>query len=446
MRRLLRIPAAVAAIAGAAGPRRARRRGDGRRRRPANSPRASWSSSSRASGAARTVELPAGRRRARGGDGAARATRGSPTPSPTTSPPPRRRAGAAFAIPNDPGTLDGAARSCPRRRLGLQAVELPPLGGHRHARPADLARRHRRGRRLGEPRSRSAARAPQASRSRCSTPASPTATRAAASGAAPTSPAASSSRATTSSTTTALPLDENGHGTHVAGTIAEKTDNGIGLTGLAYRAKLMPVRVLDRHGRGDADDIAKGIRFAVAHGAQVINMSFNFGCGKKVPGVDEALREAYAQGRRHGRLGRQPRLRDLRLGAGDRAAGDRRRRHHRGRLPRRLLAGRQRRRRVAPGGGDPVAGCPSVSARPIYQVTLQAGSDATLRRSPATTSAPRWPPPTSAASPRWSSPAASIDPQPKRRRGVEAGSTATRLPRHTAPQPRPAARPSRAPA
>ena len=42
-----------------------------------------------------------------------------------------------------------------------------------------------------------------------------------------------------------VPLDKNGHGTHVAGTIAEKTDNGIGLTGLAYRAKLMPIRVLD---------------------------------------------------------------------------------------------------------------------------------------------------------------------------------------------------------
>ena len=56
-----------------------------------------------------------------------------------------------------------------------------------------------------------------------------------------------------------LPLDRNGHGTHVAGTIAEKTNNGIGLTGIAYRAKLMPVRVLDRLGRGRADDIAAGI-------------------------------------------------------------------------------------------------------------------------------------------------------------------------------------------
>ncbi len=94
----------------------------------------------------------------------------------------------------------------------------------------------------------------------------------------------------------ALPLDENGHGTHVAGTIAEKTNNGIGLTGLAFRAKLMPVRVLDELGRGRADDIAKGIRFAVAHDADVINMSFNFGCSRQVPGVDEALRQAYRRG------------------------------------------------------------------------------------------------------------------------------------------------------
>ena len=93
-----------------------------------------------------------------------------------------------------------------------------------------------------------------------------------------------------------VPLDENGHGTHVAGTIAEKTNNGIGLAGLAYRAKLMPVRVLDRNGSGQAGDIAKGIHFAVAHGADVINMSFNFGCGKRVPGIDEELRNAYRHG------------------------------------------------------------------------------------------------------------------------------------------------------
>jgi Subtilisin-like serine proteases len=92
------------------------------------------------------------------------------------------------------------------------------------------------------------------------------------------------------------PLDESGHGTHVAGTIAEKTDNSTGLTGLAYRAKLMPVRVLDKHGRGTASEIAQGIRFAVHKHADVINMSFNFECGRSITSVDEALRYAYLRG------------------------------------------------------------------------------------------------------------------------------------------------------
>jgi serine protease len=171
-----------------------------------------------------------------------------------------------------------------------------------------------------------------------------------------------------------LPLDENGHGTHVAGTIAEKTDNAVALTGLAYRAKLMPVRVLDKHGRGQASDIAKGIRFAVGHGAQVINMSFNFGCGKKVPEIDEALREAFEKGvvtvASAGNLGSEtcvsepatgPRV----IGVGGTTEG--------GCLGDYSLAG-EGIDLVAPGGGTPVTSCLSVSARPIYQVTLEPGS------------------------------------------------------------------------
>jgi serine protease len=171
-----------------------------------------------------------------------------------------------------------------------------------------------------------------------------------------------------------VPLDENGHGTHIAGTIAERTDNAVALTGLAYRAKLMPVRVLDRNGRGQASDIAKGIRFAVAHGADVINMSFNFGCGKRVPDVDDALRAAYARGvvtvASAGNLGSEtcvsapatgPRV----LGVGGTTEG--------GCLGDYSLVGKKI-DLLAPGGGTPVASCPSVSARPIYQVTLRAGS------------------------------------------------------------------------
>jgi serine protease len=73
-----------------------------------------------------------------------------------------------------------------------------------------------------------------------------------------------------------LPLDREGHGTHVASTIAQATDNGLGLTGIAYGAKVMPIRVLDRHEVGKGSDVAKGIEFATAHGADVINLSLDF--------------------------------------------------------------------------------------------------------------------------------------------------------------------------
>jgi serine protease len=172
-----------------------------------------------------------------------------------------------------------------------------------------------------------------------------------------------------------LPLDENGHGTHVAGTIAEKTNNGIGLVGLAYRAKLMPVRVLDRHGSGEADDIAHGIHFAIAHGADVINMSFNFGCGNKVPGIDEELRRAYRAGvvvvTSVGNLGSEacvspPATGPHVIGVGGTTEG--------GCLGSYSLLPGDGVDVLAPGGGFPVVGCPSVSSRSIYQVTLRGGN------------------------------------------------------------------------
>lgn len=93
------------------------------------------------------------------------------------------------------------------------------------------------------------------------------------------------------------PYDEDGHGTHVAGTIAERTGNGVALTGLAPRAKIIPVRVLDSDGFGTAREIAQGVRFAADHKAQVINMSFEFGAGinscAKIKGLCAAIKYAF---------------------------------------------------------------------------------------------------------------------------------------------------------
>ncbi|AWV89857.1 S8 family serine peptidase [Bradymonas sediminis] len=67
--------------------------------------------------------------------------------------------------------------------------------------------------------------------------------------------------------------DGHGHGTHVAGTIAQTTDNSYGVAGLAFNAKIMPLRVLNSQGFGQVSDISDAIRFAADNGAQVINMS-----------------------------------------------------------------------------------------------------------------------------------------------------------------------------
>jgi len=67
--------------------------------------------------------------------------------------------------------------------------------------------------------------------------------------------------------------DAYGHGTHVAGIVAATGDNGVGVAGMAWRARVLPVRVLDGSGYGYYSDIIAGIRYAADHGARVINLS-----------------------------------------------------------------------------------------------------------------------------------------------------------------------------
>jgi len=88
--------------------------------------------------------------------------------------------------------------------------------------------------------------------------------------------------------------DDHAHGTHVAGTIAQSTDNGVGVAGVAFDAKIMPIKVLDRYGRGYVSDIAEGIRWAANNGADVINMSLGGPFPSLVMG--SAVRYARAKG------------------------------------------------------------------------------------------------------------------------------------------------------
>ena len=80
--------------------------------------------------------------------------------------------------------------------------------------------------------------------------------------------------------------DEQGHGTAVAGIIAAEGNNGLGITGVMWRAGLMSLRVLDNTGTGDVGDAVEAIDYAVAHGAQVINLSWG------TTGESIALKEA----------------------------------------------------------------------------------------------------------------------------------------------------------
>jgi subtilisin family serine protease len=90
------------------------------------------------------------------------------------------------------------------------------------------------------------------------------------------------------------PRDDNGHGTHVAGIVAARGDNGIGVAGVAWRARIMAVKVLDSHAAGDMSTVARGVRYAVAHGARIVNISLS----GLIAGADivDAVDEARAAG------------------------------------------------------------------------------------------------------------------------------------------------------
>jgi serine protease len=88
--------------------------------------------------------------------------------------------------------------------------------------------------------------------------------------------------------------DDNGHGTHVAGTIAQSTNNRYGVAGIAYEAKIMPLKVLAAEGGGTIADIAEAIRFAADQGAQVINLSLG-GSGESQV-LQDAITYAHGKG------------------------------------------------------------------------------------------------------------------------------------------------------
>ncbi|AFZ59886.1 peptidase S8 [Anabaena cylindrica FACHB-243] len=88
--------------------------------------------------------------------------------------------------------------------------------------------------------------------------------------------------------------DDNGHGTHVAGTVAQTTNNQYGVAGVAYEASLMPLKVLSESGSGTVADIAEAIKFAADKGADVINMSLGGGGESQL--MQDAIEYAYKKG------------------------------------------------------------------------------------------------------------------------------------------------------
>ena len=89
------------------------------------------------------------------------------------------------------------------------------------------------------------------------------------------------------------PIDDNGHGTHVAGIIAGQGKDG-GVFGVAPQVTIIPVKVLNADGSGNLSDVVSGIYWAMTHGARVINMSL--GAPTSAAALEQAVHKAYQAG------------------------------------------------------------------------------------------------------------------------------------------------------
>jgi subtilisin family serine protease len=90
------------------------------------------------------------------------------------------------------------------------------------------------------------------------------------------------------------PMDDNGHGTHIAGTIGAVGNNRIGVVGVSQNASIMPLKVIDSDGWGPVDRIVKGINYATNNGAKVINASFGGSPSSQV--MKDAIADANNKG------------------------------------------------------------------------------------------------------------------------------------------------------
>lgn len=71
------------------------------------------------------------------------------------------------------------------------------------------------------------------------------------------------------------PMDDNGHGTHVSGIVGATGDNGIGVSGVLWRVKIMPLKILDSRGDGTVANSVAAIQYAISKGARIINASYS---------------------------------------------------------------------------------------------------------------------------------------------------------------------------